>query len=155
MNKISKNEKGFTLFEGLLIVLFSVVIGVLGYMVYNNHLKAPTAVITRTSNKPVKNPPGEIINGTAIMSTNAGEGISLQYTQTVGGQTYKPFEPLQNEIDTTTKITNEAGNTIQFKNIEVGDNLKADIYHGPCVSAAVGSTGGCIKRIYYIQDLSR
>ena len=50
MNKISKNQKGFTVVEGLLLILIFVVIGGLGYMVYKNHHKAIGPVTGKWSN---------------------------------------------------------------------------------------------------------
>jgi uncharacterized protein (UPF0333 family) len=53
MNKIYKNQKGFTAVEGLLIVLILVVIGAVGYMVYhNNHKFKTVSVSTTANNKP-------------------------------------------------------------------------------------------------------
>jgi Flp pilus assembly pilin Flp len=51
MNKISKNEKGFTAVEGLLIILILVVIGAVGYMVYHNDHKNKTTSVTATAVK--------------------------------------------------------------------------------------------------------
>ncbi|MEI9914067.1 MAG: hypothetical protein WDN66_03750 [Candidatus Saccharibacteria bacterium] len=53
MNKISKNEKGFTVVEGLLIVLVLAVIGFGGYYVWHTqHKTKPVAVTTSSSTKP-------------------------------------------------------------------------------------------------------
>jgi hypothetical protein len=49
MKKISKNQKGFTAVEGLLIILILVVIGAVGYMVYRNDHKTKTASVSSTS----------------------------------------------------------------------------------------------------------
>jgi hypothetical protein len=50
MNKLSKNEKGFTFVEALLIILILCVIGGVGYMVYhNNHKTATVSTTTKTS----------------------------------------------------------------------------------------------------------
>ncbi len=46
MNKKSKNQKGFTVVEGLLIVLILVVIGTVGYIVYHNDHKTKASVST-------------------------------------------------------------------------------------------------------------
>jgi hypothetical protein len=57
MNKLSKNQKGFTAVEGLLIILILVVIGGVGYMVYhNNHKTKPVAASTTTANTSISNP---------------------------------------------------------------------------------------------------
>ena len=50
MNKIQKNQKGFTAIEGLLIILILVVIGAVAYMVYHNNHKTTVTTITTTSN---------------------------------------------------------------------------------------------------------
>jgi Tfp pilus assembly protein PilE len=49
MRKLSKEQKGFTLVESLLIVLILVVIGGVGYMVYHNNHK--TSSTTNTASK--------------------------------------------------------------------------------------------------------
>src|ERR1017187_5703637 len=49
MNKIFKNQKGFTAVEGLLIVLTLVVIGAVGYMVYHNDHKTNNSSINYQS----------------------------------------------------------------------------------------------------------
>jgi hypothetical protein len=46
MNKISKNQKGFTAVEGLLIILTLAVIGFGGYYVYHTNHKAKTASVS-------------------------------------------------------------------------------------------------------------
>jgi hypothetical protein len=51
MNKISKNRKGFSAVEGLLIILILVVIGGVGYMVYHNDHKAKTVSASTTAGK--------------------------------------------------------------------------------------------------------
>jgi uncharacterized protein (UPF0333 family) len=51
MNKISKNQKGFTVLEGLLIVLILVVIGAVGYMVYHNDHKTKAVSVSTTAAK--------------------------------------------------------------------------------------------------------
>ena len=53
MNKLSKNQKGFTAVEGLLIILILVVIGGVGYMIYHNNHKSKvvSAVTSTTTNK--------------------------------------------------------------------------------------------------------
>jgi hypothetical protein len=51
MNKISKNQKGFTAVEGLLIILTLAVIGFGGYYVYHTNHKAKTASLSTTGAK--------------------------------------------------------------------------------------------------------
>jgi Tfp pilus assembly protein PilE len=53
MNKISKNQEGFTMVEALLIILILVVIGGVGYMVYHNQ-KNNTASKTTTNSSSSK-----------------------------------------------------------------------------------------------------
>jgi hypothetical protein len=52
MSKKSKNEKGFTAVEGLLIILILVLIGVVGYMVYNNGHKSKAASVSSKVSTP-------------------------------------------------------------------------------------------------------
>ena len=49
MIKISRNQRGFTAVEGLLIILILVVIGAVGYMVYHNNHKTKSATIVTTT----------------------------------------------------------------------------------------------------------
>jgi len=51
MNKISKNQKGFTLVEVLLIILILVVIGAVGYFVYHNEHSVKPASNTSNASK--------------------------------------------------------------------------------------------------------
>lgn len=101
----------------------------------------------------LSNPSDEIINGTAYLSPNHGEGMSVQYTQTINGQTYNPFQPLMNFINSKTKITNKDNLSITFSKIEVGDNIivHLSVFHVAC---AMGATCKQIT-INSIQDLSR
>jgi|SRR5665213_100665 len=48
MNKISKNEKGFSALEAILIIVVVVLIGAVGYLVYKNHHKTATVSTTAT-----------------------------------------------------------------------------------------------------------
>jgi hypothetical protein len=48
MNKLNKNQKGFTLVEGLLITLILAVIGFGGYYVYHTNHKTKTVVVSAT-----------------------------------------------------------------------------------------------------------
>lgn len=52
MNKLSKNQKGYTVVEGLLIILILVVIGGVGYMVYHNDHKTKAAPASTTKSGP-------------------------------------------------------------------------------------------------------
>jgi hypothetical protein len=67
MNKLSKNESGFTAVEGLLIILILAVIGGVGYMVYHNGHKTKTvsatsATTTSTVTKKATTPTSTIPN---------------------------------------------------------------------------------------------
>lgn len=54
MNKVSRNESGFTLIEGLLVILILIVISGIGYMVYHdNHKSKPVSVSTTAGHKTV------------------------------------------------------------------------------------------------------
>ena len=53
MNKLSKNQKGFTAIEAVLIVVILVLIGVVGWLVYKNqHKTTAVKIATTSSNKP-------------------------------------------------------------------------------------------------------
>src|SRR5215471_5059375 len=49
MGKLRNNEKGFGAIEGLLIVAVVVLLGVVGYMVYKNHITATTNPAPKTT----------------------------------------------------------------------------------------------------------
>lgn len=90
MNKISKNEKGFSVVETLLVLVIVVLIGIVGYMVYKNHHKTTvpnnTAKTSTTSShtKPIQQPTQKYITITAW-------GVRVPYsgndTLTVSNQT--------------------------------------------------------------------
>jgi Tfp pilus assembly protein PilE len=85
MNKTSNNEKGFTLVEGLLIVLILVVIGAVGYMVYHNNHKVKTVSVSTTEgNKTVitktVSTPSPYADWKSY--TSSDEGLSFKYPST-------------------------------------------------------------------------
>jgi prepilin-type N-terminal cleavage/methylation domain-containing protein len=88
MNRISKNQKGFTAVEVLLVILILVVIGAVGYMVYHNdHHKNVTANVKATSaTKPV------VTNSKPASSTQYLKitqlGIELPLSSTISDLSY-------------------------------------------------------------------
>jgi Tfp pilus assembly protein PilE len=57
MNKINKNQSGFSVVEFLLVILILVVIGAVGYMVYHNdHKTKVSSLSTTNSSKSTTNP---------------------------------------------------------------------------------------------------
>lgn len=83
MNKISKNQKGFTLVEALLIILILVVIGGVGYMVYHNDHKAKTASVSTTAaTKPKASTPAKPTTESNLYAgwqTYSGHGFTVKY----------------------------------------------------------------------------
>ena len=79
MVKLYKNETGFGAVEGILVLVIMVLIGVVGFMVYNNHHKKTTAssVATSTLTKPTTTPTNPTAGWTAHTS-NDGK-FSLKY----------------------------------------------------------------------------
>ena len=90
----------------------------------------------------------------AYLSPNPGEGLSVKYAQIEDGRTDNPPQPLQNFIDSDTKITNSNNQKIQLKDIKYGDNLIVRMSAGPCIMGVIGGPSGCRFKIFSIQDIS-
>lgn len=76
MNKISKNEKGFSVIELVLVLVIVVLIGAAGWLVYKNHYKTTIAKPTATSNG------SAAFSSTSSNSTNTYSGWK-QYCDSV------------------------------------------------------------------------
>ena len=102
MNKISKNEKGFSAMEGLLAVLIIAVIGFGGYYVWHTqHNKKITAVTTNTSNKATPTAPNPYAGWKSFCAT--ATGLCLQYPSS---WTLKQ-DTQYYEVDTITSPSNQ------------------------------------------------
>jgi Tfp pilus assembly protein PilE len=85
MNKISKNENGFTFVEALLIILILAVIGGVGYMVYHNNHKSKTASVSTTAAKTSTATTSKATTSTSsTLKTYSSDyaGVSFQYPST-------------------------------------------------------------------------
>lgn len=82
MNKIKKNESGFSVTEVILVVVIVALIGVVGWLVYKDHHKTTTVNITNT---PATKPSTSISSKTATTNPYAGwksysnSQLSFQY----------------------------------------------------------------------------
>jgi Tfp pilus assembly protein PilE len=85
MNKINKNESGFSVVEVILVVVIVALIGSVGWLVYNNHHKTTTADLSTTSSttKPATSTP-ERTTTTAIPSIVTPSITYAECTQTAG-----------------------------------------------------------------------
>lgn len=106
MNKISKNQKGFTLVETLLVILILVVIGGVSYIVYHNDHKTVTTVSTTVSKTSKSSPTTYTIPITPL-------GISITVPTALEDLTYAVTNqtPYNNETSvevglSTTSLTN-------------------------------------------------
>jgi uncharacterized protein (UPF0333 family) len=92
MNKITKNEKGFSAVEIVLVIVIVVLIGVVGWLVYKNHHKTATAAITTTSSDKTITPAKTTT--TTSTTTNASYltikqwGVKLALTSPIDNATY-------------------------------------------------------------------
>jgi hypothetical protein len=82
MSKISKNQKGFTMVEALLMLLILVVIGGVGYMVYhNNHKNNTDSTASKTTTNSSSNKSTAIANpyaGWQQLCSSSG-GLCMKY----------------------------------------------------------------------------
>lgn len=131
-----KNQQGFTAVEGLLIVLILVVIGAVGYMVYQNGHKTKTvSIVTTSGNKQVKT------------TTKATAVPANPYT---GWNTYiLPKEKLTFHYPNTwtvatTSYTNSNNDGVQFTS-KTDSSFEILIGAGQDVAAA-GNNQNCVQQ---------
>jgi hypothetical protein len=89
MDKLSRNQKGFTAVEGLLIILILVLIGGAGWLVYKNHHKAVTSSASVATTKISPSKPAAPFLGFQLPKnwqwyTNAQYGFKFAYPDTWG-----------------------------------------------------------------------
>lgn len=138
-----------------LIVLVLGIGAVEGYQLLQQGSTVPPIIHTEQSNSVTSGPDSETLDGVAYESPNQGEGMSVQYTQYVGGQTYHPFQPLQYFLTNSTNVINRKSQKLAFNAIKAGDHLVVQMSRPICVTGPIGGKSGCQFTIYTIQDLSR
>ncbi len=129
MKKISKNQKGFTVVEGLLIVLILVVIGGVGYMVYHNdHKTKTTSVSTTSATKPA----------TSIKTTTNPYAGWQSFCSSYGGLCLK--YPSNWTLKTTSEAASATQNTDEADITSPSDNVTVD-YQPYCIQLAAPPAG--------------
>jgi|SRR5665213_806896 len=137
MNKISKNENGFSAVEVVLIVVILALIGVVGWLVYNNHHKATIAPVSTTTTT-TKSATSEPAAPSKSVNQYAGwQSYTLQYDKL----TFK--YPANWTVKTTS--SNNATDFIQFS---TPDSFNFSIQDGE------GSLGGDGVKIISTQPVS-
>ena len=137
MNKISKNQKGFTAVEVLLTILILVVIGAVGYMVYHNEHKPKVTNVSTT--KSATSTLTKTITATATPSPYAGWNT---YTL--------PKEKLTFRYPTTWTVennnfTNSNNEGIQFTS-KTDSSFEILIGAGQDVAAVGNADGNCVQQ---------
>lgn len=136
MNKIFKSQKGFTLVEGLLIVLILLVVGGIGYMVYHNDHKSSVAVST-TVTKPVSTP-AKTTTSTQKYVTITAWGVRVPY---VGGDTLSVDNQTCEENGDAAGDTINLGCQVNVNSQDLANSL------GSCQSTRATSTVGYFYRM--------
>lgn len=87
--KISKDEKGFSAVEVVLVLVIVVLIGVVGWLVYKDHHKTTTAVLTSAPNRATETRVSPPISSTTPNTyagwsscNNPSESLSIKYPST-------------------------------------------------------------------------
>ncbi|MBP7807295.1 hypothetical protein KA047_02255 [Candidatus Saccharibacteria bacterium] len=93
MQKLSNNQKGFSIGQVLLVVVVLGIIGGIGYYVYSRQSSTPTAEPTSTTVTPAADTTDENKTATADWKTYSGMTISMKYPET-----WKPRD-ITNEPD--------------------------------------------------------
>lgn len=149
--KRENHERGFSVLPLLLALLVLAAAVSTGVIVWRHHENNQTLKLT---NNNMTDNNIETLVGTAYMSPNTGEGMSIQYQETIDGQSYRPFQPLLHNINDKTIITNSHSQKITFDKIKVGDKLVVKMVRPICVDAIKGGRSGCIFNIVSIKDQS-
>jgi Tfp pilus assembly protein PilE len=114
MNKIVKNEKGFTAVEGLLIVLILVVITAVGYMVYHYNHDTKTAAVSTTAAK-----------------TSKSSSTKLTANPYAGWKTYElKYEKISFEYPSNWTPTDTSSSGIDKVSFQSNDNFTFNIEDG-------------------------
>ena len=138
--KISKNEKGFSVFEGLLIILVVAVIGFGGYYVWHTQHKAkPTAAITTTSStKPTTSTKTTTSTPTQKYITISAWGVRVPYS---GSDTLSASD------QTCTENGDAAGDTVNLGcSVDITSQDLANSV-GSCQSTRATGTVGYFYRM--------
>src|ERR1700691_3644878 len=80
MNKVSKNEKGFSAIEAILVLVVIVLIGIVGYITYKDHHKTKTAnTATSSSSQSKTTASSSELSTTNKASTNSSKKSNTKY----------------------------------------------------------------------------
>jgi hypothetical protein len=152
MNKIFKNEKGFSAVEVVLVIVVIVLIGTVGWLVYKNHHKTvASSAVSTTKISPSKPAKPKAVNPYAGWDsyTSSFEKLSFKYPSDWTPVTYD-YSTEINGADSL-KLTSPSGNAsvAWYSAVEgIGGACSVDIMPGTTVSN--GSLGPC--PYWYVLD---
>jgi hypothetical protein len=143
MNKISKNENGFSVVEILMVLVVVVLIVVVGWLIYKNHHKVAAPVVTTSTNKSAASTSTKTTTTTvspyAGWQTYSNSQVSFEYPR--GWAASNGPGDSQSTVADTTSATYASSATTTLDNLDAPidlylqlstDTLTIDCADAPC-----------------------
>lgn len=107
MGKLKNNQNGFSGVEGVIVLAVIVLIGVVGYMVYNNHKKTTTASVAASTSPATTKTTAAANPYTGWQTYTDASGFTLKYPTTWADDTVKAGTTVRVGADQTPTVLTE------------------------------------------------
>jgi cytoskeletal protein RodZ len=150
MNKISKNEKGFSAVEIVMVVVIIALIGVVGWMVYKNHHRTSAASTTKSANS-VKTTSSSTNSSTTKTNEASNPYAGWQtYTSKSGGYTIKypsdwtieGFSSSQNSAIQASNLTGNENSILLYSSSAKANSFGLWLINDTKYETTANSSGG-------------